>query len=159
MTSSAEIFHRGSKTFWKTHTRVDVLIVEHKYCDLLEIVCSNPATLQQAPRIYVKKSALKNEFSDEDIQFRVIRLIEDIQEKKKEFDRDVLLAQAWKNAICEYIDEHLDLHKKFVGSKAFHMTLREPVCSEKSERTQSVLTCSPPASLTSYNLPGFAPAR
>lgn len=156
--ASADIFYRGGKTFWKTHTRVDVLIVEHKQCDVLEIVCSNPATRQQAPRIYVNKSTLKDEIADEDIQSRVIALIEPILEKKQDFDRDVLLTQAWKTAICEYILERLELHKKFVGSKAFHVTLQDPLQREGT-RAGATVTCNAPATLVGYDLPGFALPR
>jgi len=154
--TSAEIFHRSCKTFWKTHTKVDVLIVEHKHCDVLEIVCSDSAARQQAPRIYVQKSALKSNIADDEVQYRLIMLIESIQARKQEFDRDVLLVQAWKEAMCEYIDERLELHKKFVGSKAFHMTLREPLVNEG---TQSTVLCKVPASLVCFDLPGFALPR
>lgn len=149
--TSVDIFYRGSRTFLKPPTRVNVLIVEHELCDVLEIVCSNPETLQQAPRLYIQKTVVQGEIRHGDIQSRVLALTKSMEKKRQDFTEEALLAQAWKTVVSEYILERLELRKRFVGSKAFRVTLRKPLYSEGG--------CKAPASLTSYDLTGFSLPR
>lgn len=137
--------------------------MEHKQCDIIEIVCSDSTSSQEAPRIYVRNSILRSKICDDEIQSRLFDLTEPILQRKGTItptDKEILLRQVWKNAMYEYVDERLELHKKLAGSKAFHLMLRKPLFSEGSEANSAVpLICDPPPSLVRYELDHFTAPR
>jgi len=161
--ANSEIVQRGSKLFWKARTTIDVLLVEHKQYDVIEIVCSDSTTSQEAPRIYVRSSVLRGKICDDEIQSRMYELTEPILQRKgtiSPVDKEILLTKVWKSALYEYVDERLELHKKLAGSKAFHVALRKPLFSEGPDVIDGVpLICNAPPSLIRYELDHFTAAR
>lgn len=155
---AAEVLKQGTKKFWKTKTSIEVLLVEHKELDILEIVCFDPITSQEAPRIYLLYSKLLPLISEEEIQYRLFELQEPILQRRGVIDNEALLKIVWNDAVYDYIDERLELHKKLAGSKAFHVNLRKPL-PEEGPQTINDLMCSAPPSLVPHELDHFTAPR
>ena len=56
----SRLLFRGIKTFWKTKSSIDLVIVEYSEYELYEIIAYDPKMKKHAPRIYVSGVAIKN---------------------------------------------------------------------------------------------------
>ena len=157
---SAEVIKQGTKSFWKTKTTIEVLLLEHPDSDVLEIVCFDPITNQEAPHIFILRSKVVLLICDEEIQYRLFELQEPIRQRHGIIDNDALLKIAWNDAIYDLVDDRLELHKLLAGSKAFRVSLRKPLPDE-DPRTADLMCCAPssivPFELDHFTAPRFAP--
>ncbi len=60
MDDCGELLLEGSKTFWKTKNTVEVIILEHKYCETLEVIAYEPTFEVEAPRIYLNDKVARS---------------------------------------------------------------------------------------------------
>ena len=51
------LLFRGFKTFWKTKSSIELVILEYPSQDLYEIIAFDPVLRKHAPRLYVDKHA------------------------------------------------------------------------------------------------------
>lgn len=154
---SAEVIKEGTKSFWKTKSTIEILLVEHKDCDILEVVSFDPITSQEAPRVYVPRSKVLSFISEEEIQYRLFELQEPIHQRRGVIDNIALSKIAWNDALYDFIDERLELHKKLAGSKAFRVNLRKPLPNEDPQLAD--LMCCAPAAIVPFELDHFTKPR
>ena len=55
-----EILFEGRKTFWKTKSTVNILLVKHHLWDIVEVVAFDPVSEIEAPRIYINCKTLED---------------------------------------------------------------------------------------------------
>jgi len=156
-TMSAEVIKQGTKSFWKTKTTIEVLLLEHPNSDVLEIVCFDPITNQEAPHIFILRSKVVLLICDEEIQYRLFELQEPIRQRHGIIDNDALLKIAWNDAIYDLVDDRLELHKLLAGSKAFRVSLRKPLPDEDPRSAD--LMCCAPSSIVPFELDHFTAPR
>ena len=58
------ILFRGTKTFWKTKSSINMVILEYPEHNIYEIIAYDPIMKQHAPRLYVNSLTVKNIICD-----------------------------------------------------------------------------------------------
>mmetsp|Transcript_877 Transcript_877/g.1351 ORF Transcript_877/g.1351 Transcript_877/m.1351 type:complete len:872 (+) Transcript_877:122-2737(+) len=136
--SSYRTIHKGRKYDWKTKINLHVHIIEHFYCDILEVVGFDTSTCVEAPRIFLSSSAT---LSRVDVQHSELLLTE----VRKEFAKNNMIAPTeevvhellLKNAMVSYILERLFVSKTplfKIEVKDNETSYRAPVGSRINEK-------------------------
>ena len=61
------IIYQGSKLFWRTRNTIDVTIVEHRDCNVTEVIAYEPSINVEAERIYLNSNILRTKLDHVEI--------------------------------------------------------------------------------------------
>jgi hypothetical protein len=105
-----DVQYEGSKSFWKTRTNIDILIVNHFKYNCLEIICYDPERGNEASsRIYVNAALLISKIDQNELK----KQLEDIKEgnlrQKKSFNASQLQKELLIAAMNTYISSRIQL--------------------------------------------------
>src|ERR1700722_6180605 len=82
-TDTVSVIFDGAKSFWKTRTNLDVLIVDHPKQLCYEVISYNPTIGVESPRIYLSSLLLGQKIDQVDLQSRVAEKKEALTRAKK----------------------------------------------------------------------------
>ena len=124
--SAGVCLYEGSKNFWRTRTNVEVRIIEHPVCHLLEIITFNIDTEQEGNRIYVNSPLMYSKLNKEDIDNKVSCKIEELSRQRKTVNKemkDECYQQVQREMISAYITSRLTLPSSHIlGSFKIYLT-------------------------------------
>lgn len=69
--SSGVVTFEGTKFYWRTRNTIDVYIVEHKTCNVFEIIVYEPSFDVEAPRIYLDGAVFTSRIDHTDIEAKL----------------------------------------------------------------------------------------
>jgi len=120
--SAGACLYEGSKNFWRTRTNVEVRIIEHPVCHILEIITFNIDTEQEGNRIYINSPLLYSKLSEQDIEAKVSSKIEELSRQRKKANKDECFQQIQREMISAYVISRLTLPSTTPGSFIVSLT-------------------------------------
>ncbi len=121
--SAGVCLYEGSKNFWRTRTNVEIRIIEHPVCHLLEIITFNIDTEQEGNRIYVNSPLLYSKLNKEDIDTKVSNKIEELSRQRKKANKEECLQQIQREMISAYITSRLTIPTNTTTPGSFQINL------------------------------------
>jgi hypothetical protein len=103
------ILHKGSKTFWKTRTNLDVVIVHHLKHDCLELIAYNSPTESEAPRLYLKYSEVLVKLNLRDINEQLSREKALLMHSYSDYNENDLLRTITNKAVVNYVLSRINM--------------------------------------------------
>ena len=96
-TAGIEVYHEGSKSYWKARATVDVIIVSHTKHLCVEIIVFDPEKNREANRIYVSSILLAGKVDQQELQAKITEKKEALIRQKKpvnvtQLTKDLLVA-------------------------------------------------------------------
>ena len=146
--SPSEIIYDGSKTYWKTRIRVDILIAIHDLpgSETIEIISFHHLLLTEGNRIYLSLTRLMSKF-DKLLQSRIDASIENLFLQGKAIKLSVIAKQQRNELIVEYILARLEANSRllFITSKCrlgtFSVYLAPHFNDVVSDSNPAILDC------------------
>lgn len=127
------IIFAGPKCFWKTKHTLDILLVEHPFYRIVELIAYDPAADVEPPRLYIDNKMLCAMI---DIGF-VGSFVEQEKEKairrKQRPDLDEYRCAAMDKARIDYILHRLSVENEAVGKDGFKVYLQFTVSEMEDE--------------------------
>lgn len=108
-TDTVSVIFDGAKSFWKTRTNLDVLIVEHSKQLCYELIVYNATIGVEAPRIYLSSLLLAQKIDQAELQARVADKKEALTRAKKTFNAAELSKEVAYGLISQYILARLSI--------------------------------------------------
>ena len=108
-TDTVSVIFDGAKSFWKTRTNLDVLIVEHAKQLCYELIAYNATVGVEAPRIYLSSLLLAQKIDQAEVQARVADKKEALTRAKKTFNAADLTKEVTYGLISQYILARLSI--------------------------------------------------
>eukprot|EP01035_Chromulina_nebulosa_P021885 gene21885-28333_t len=138
-TQDTIMIYEGSKTMWRQRITMDIYIVRHKLCQIVEIICYSPAVDQEANRIYVSQGLFKNKLSPNDLEEKMKRRMEVFIRQKKPLIHDELLQLELDEQITQYIISRINLRdsEKFEITLSGQFSCEDDIICEKPENMES----------------------
>lgn len=147
MTTSplTEVIFEGVKTFWKTKSSLDVLIIHHHFWDAIEVLAFDPAIDCQAPRIYLS-------YSD---------ILAKIHSKKHKYSLDFSMFYVdkvqQKHDVSSFLFNHLTIEEYLPVTRSFTVAIRSSFPEEGYSELSII--CDKPVGLVPFPSPFYSPLR
>jgi hypothetical protein len=146
----------GPKTFYKTNTKVDILIAHHEVFLCYEVIVYNSQLDLEAPRIYINSMLLQSYVQDRLDSEQMITKLQELKEQalrqKKNFVLEEARNEQMKNHYMQYILNRLKIDETVAGeteiSPQFRMVMNpinesEEAMNEDTGLLDIVYPCKP----------------
>eukprot|EP01039_Chlorochromonas_danica_P004106 gene4106-4499_t len=144
-----DIIYDGYKNFWRTHTNLQILIIDHIKLDIVEVIAYDPAHHEEAPRLYIDGNILSTRI---DIDARVEEERDRNINKRAHFDYEKLKQMILEDFKKEFILARLQMqagpvHRTLPASppKAIHKAVEGVSSADGNNDTTSNTTTAPAA--------------
>eukprot|EP00599_Poterioochromonas_sp_BG-1_P009676 CAMPEP_0173136304 /NCGR_PEP_ID=MMETSP1105-20130129/2407_1 /TAXON_ID=2985 /ORGANISM="Ochromonas sp., Strain BG-1" /LENGTH=405 /DNA_ID=CAMNT_0014048467 /DNA_START=21 /DNA_END=1238 /DNA_ORIENTATION=- len=104
-----EALYEGSKTFWKTRTNLEILILSHAKHNCLEVIAFDPEKGVEAPPIYLDSVLLHSKLDQNKIQLKVEEKKEALIRQKKAADVVQIRKEIVVNGMNQFIISRLQI--------------------------------------------------
>lgn len=116
-TAGVEVYHEGSKSYWKARANVDVIIVSHSKHLCVEIIVYDPEKDREANRIYVSSILLAGKADQVELQAKLAEKKESLIRQKKlvnatQLTKDLLI-QSMTNFLLHRLQITYNTPEKF----------------------------------------------
>jgi nitrogen regulatory protein PII-like uncharacterized protein len=141
-----DVQYQGSKSFWKTRTNIDLLIVNHKKYNCLEVICYDPEKGIEAPRIYLNNNVLISKVDLEEIKQRLEEKTEASLRQKKTINIPDAQKELVVSAINLFITSRLQLADDLSnGLKVFVCPIGGDIINEETKQIDIIMETVPAA--------------
>jgi hypothetical protein len=154
--STATVEFDGPKTFYKTNTKVDILIAHHEAFLCYEVIIYNSQLDLEAPRIYINSMLLQSYVQDrldpQQLNTKLQELKEQALRQKKTFILEEARNEQMKNLYMQYILNRLKIDETAAAesenSSPFRMVISpineiEETMNEDTGLLDIVYPCKP----------------
>lgn len=146
-TAGLEVIYEGSKTFWKTRTTVDILIVSHPKQNCFELIAYNAEKGNEAPRVYVNAILLSTKLDQNEIKLKVEEKKESSIRQKKATNVAQIQKEIATQAIIQFITSRFQISEDPAqGLRIFLSAMSGDIVNEQTKELDFVM--SMPQSLT-----------
>lgn len=117
-----EAQYEGSKTFWKTRTNLEILILSHAKHNCLEVIAFDPEKGVEARPLYIDSILLLSKLDQNKIQLKVEEKKESLIRQKKAADVAQIRKEIVVNGMNQFIISRLQIVDSD-DSSSFHIHL------------------------------------
>lgn len=104
-----EAQYEGSKTFWKTRTNLEILILSHAKHNCLELIAFDPEKGVEAPHIYINAALLVSKLDQNEIKLKVEEKKEALIRQKKAANVAQIQKEIVVNGMNQFIINRLQI--------------------------------------------------
>lgn len=101
--AGVELYHEGSKSYWKVRANVDIIIVCHTAAHCVEVIVYDPERNLEANRIYLNSILLAGKADQKEVQAKLTEKKEAFLRQKKLFCVTQLTKELLTQAMVNYI--------------------------------------------------------
>jgi hypothetical protein len=135
-----DVQYQGSKSFWKTRTNIDLLIVNHTKYNCLELICYDPEKGVEAPRIYLSNSLLISKVDLAEIKQRLEERTEASLRQKKTISIPDTQKELVVNTVNLFITSRLQLADDLSnGLKVFVGPIGGDIVNEETKQLDVII--------------------
>eukprot|EP01038_Epipyxis_sp_PR26KG_P014847 gene14847-19955_t len=136
------VLYQGSRTFWKTRTNLDIIILEHPKHKCLELIPYNIDLAKEAPRIYFYSELLKSKLNYNEVSDKVSEKKEKYIREKKSFVAENLTKEVINQMMAQYITSRITISN---DSNDFEISLLKNIGDIVDENTNKLdVVCTRP---------------
>lgn len=106
---TTEVIYQGTKSYWRTRTTIDLMVVHHLGHNVLEVVTYEPSIDREAPRIYLDNTVLDSKIDQTEIEEKLKAAKEPILRRREVPDNEKLLKQIVNSTKVAYILNRLSI--------------------------------------------------
>lgn len=145
--SDLKVIFKGTKSFWKTKSSLEVVIVEHRSLDVVEVITYDPCMEIEGDRIYLRISDLVVEMKSDELSSKVAPLL------KLGKEGQLLVVDVIQKAKANYIMNHMFISEYLPVSKSLKIEIKSRFPEEETvnyRKEYPLLNCPRPVSLVPY---------
>jgi hypothetical protein len=146
---SAEVHYEGQKSFWKTRTNLEILIVSYPQFLCLEIITYDAEKGIEPERIYVSSTALVPKINQEELKTKVDEKKEANLRQKKNVNLSQVTKEVLVQLMNQYIIQRMRIEKAEVTCTALKVYL-EAIDGDSTDPSTGKLDilCDKPTGMT-----------
>jgi hypothetical protein len=114
-----EVYFDGCKHFWRTRTNVDIIVVEHKDHQIIEIVTYTPVVDREATRLYLSDDVVYSKLDHSEFEEALRLAKEPLLRRRIVPDREKLMKAIVKEAKTNYIMNRLCIEECCLETRTF----------------------------------------
>jgi hypothetical protein len=103
------ILFNGSKTFWKTRTNLDIVLVHHFNHDCVELIAYNAPNEYEATRLYLKYSVVLLKLRHHEINEQLAKEKALLMRNYSDYNEDDLLKTITNKAVVNYVLKRINM--------------------------------------------------
>lgn len=145
--SNVKVIFKGTKSFWKTKSFLDIVMVEHQSFGVVEIITYDPCMETEGERLYLKTSDLVVEIKSDELINKITPLL------KLGKEGQLHIVDSIQKAKSSYLFNHLSIAEYLPESKLLKVEMKSRFPEEITgsyKKEYSLLKCSRPVSLVPY---------
>lgn len=104
---AVETVFEGSKTYWKSRTNLEIVMVSHTKYLTIELLVFHPDIGKESPRLYFSSLLLAGKIDQNDLQQKLAEKKEAIIRQRKPVNAQQLTKELLNNAIAQYVMSRL----------------------------------------------------
>jgi len=106
-TQAVETIFEGSKTYWKSRTNLEIVMICHTKYHTIEVLVFHPDIGKESPRLYLNSLLLAGKIDQNDLQQKLAEKKEAIIRQRKPVNAQQLTKELLNNAIAQYVMSRL----------------------------------------------------
>lgn len=145
-TQAVEIVFEGSKTFWKSRTNLEIVIVSHTKYLTIEVLVFHPNIGKESPRLYLHSLLLAGKIDQNDLQAKLAEKKEAIIRQRKPVNAQQLTKELLNNAIAQYVMSRLQFVTETEDEpfRAFLVPMTGDVIVDQEKQLLDIIVSKPP---------------
>ena len=152
-----EVIFQGAKPYWRTRNTLDVMLVEHRKFNMIELITYDPTLDKESPRIYLDNTILNSKLDQADIDARLLVVKEPFIRRREVPDSAKLLKDIINRAKADYVLNRLfiseySLEKKHITVE-IQFNFRDRDDELHTGTDVGLLVCQKPSLLQRYKSP------
>ena len=145
--SDIKVIFKGTKSFWKTKSFLDIVMVEHKSLGVVEIITYDPCMETEGERLYLRTSDLVTEIKSDELINQITPFL------KLGKEGQLLVVDSILKAKSNYLFNHLFISKYMPESELLKVEIKSRFPEEETinyRKEYPLLNCPRPVSLVPY---------
>lgn len=161
MSDAVRVVFKESKFFWRARCTVDIVIIEHRAWDVLEVICYEGTTDKYAARMYFKQSIVMAKLDSGEMKEKLRLAKEPYLRRHESPDENKLQSAILDHALVEYLLCRVHVCEFSPTSFAMEFQLKaydkkDPDCGGENINS---LVCEKPSKLIEHNPEVFHPLK